>query len=88
MKGKVAPTKSTTKAYASFCLSLCAVVSPALYRFFINSETNETIPLHFRHVFHFFSEKKLFSLNVCEATLQAAIKGGNFGAQFTYLCSF
>ena len=30
MKGKVAPTKSTTKAYVSFCLSLSAVVSPVL----------------------------------------------------------
>ena len=59
MKGKVAPTKSTTKAYVSFCFSLSVVVSPALYRFFIDSETNETVPLHFRNVFHFFSEKKL-----------------------------
>ena len=55
MKGKVAPTKSTTKAYVSFCFSFSVVVSPALYRFFIDSETNETIPLHFRNVFHFFS---------------------------------
>ena len=87
MKGKVAPTKSTTKAYVSF-----AVVSPALYRFFIDSETNETTPLHLRNVFHFFSEKnslsKIFSLNVCEAALQAAIKGGNFGAKLTHLCGF
>ena len=57
MKGKLAPTKSTTKAYFSFCLSLSAVVSPALYR-------------------------------VCEAALQAAIKGGNFGAKLTHLCGF
>ena len=60
--------------------------------FFIDSETNETIPLHFRNVFHFFSEKnswvKLFSLNVCEAALQAAIKGGNFGAKLPHLCCF
>ena len=49
MKGKVAPTKSTTKAYVSFCFSLSAVVSPALYTvFFIDSETNETIPHHFQ----------------------------------------
>ena len=33
MKGKGAPTKSKAKAYVSFCLSLSAVVSPALYRF-------------------------------------------------------
>ena len=31
---------------------------------------------------------KLFSLNVCEAALQAALKGGNFGAKFTHLCGF
>ena len=31
---------------------------------------------------------KLFSLNVCEALLQAAIKGGNFGAKLTHLCGF
>ena len=37
MKGKVAPTKSTTKAYVSFCLSLSAVVSPALYRIFFRN---------------------------------------------------
>ena len=61
MKGKVAPTKSTTKAYVLFCFSLSAVVSPALYRFFIDSETNETIPLHFRNFFHFFSDKNSLS---------------------------
>ena len=31
---------------------------------------------------------KLFSLNVCEAALQGAIKGGNFGATLTHLCCF
>ena len=31
---------------------------------------------------------KLFSLNVCEAALQATIKGGNFGAKLTHLCGF
>ena len=60
--------------------------------FFINSETNETIPLHFRNVFHFFnaknSSRKNFSLNVCEAALQAARKGLNFGAKLTHLCGF
>ena len=78
MKSKVAPTKSTTKAYVSFC--------------FIDSELNETIPLHFWNVFHFLRRKtlwvKLFSLNVCEAALKAAIKGGNLGAKLTHLCGF
>ena len=39
---------------------------PVLFRrlstvFFIDSETNEAIPLHFRNVFHFFSEKNSLS---------------------------
>ena len=80
------------KAYVSFCLSLSAVVSRLSTVFFIDSETKETIPLHFRNVFHFLARKtlwvKLFSLNVCEAALQAAIKGGNFGAKLTHLCGF
>ena len=61
MKGKVAPTKSTTKAYVSFCLFLSAVVSPALYRFLYRQWNKQTIPLHFRNVFHFFSEKNSLS---------------------------
>ena len=95
MKGKVASTKSTTKAYVSFCLSLSAVVSPALYRFLYRHSTVKQTKL-----FHSISEMfstflarktlwvKLFSLNVCEAALQAAIKGGNFGAKPTHLCGF
>ena len=31
---------------------------------------------------------KLFSLNVCEAALQDAIKGGNFDSKLTHLCGF
>ena len=91
MKGKVAPTKSTTKAYVSFCLSLSALFRRLSTVFFIDSETNETIPLHFRNVLHFFSEKNSLSktfLVVCEAALQAALKGGNFGAKLTHLCGF
>ena len=63
---------------------------PLLFRrpstvFFIDSETNETIPLHFRNVFHLFSEKNSLSKAFL---LQAAIKGGNFGAKLTHLCGF
>ena len=59
MKGKVAQTKSTTKARSVYPF-------PLLFRrlstvFFVDSETNETIPLHFRNVFHFFSEKNSLS---------------------------
>ena len=70
---------------------------PLLFRrfstvFFIDSETNGTIPLHFRNVFHFLARNtlrvKLFSLNVCEAALQATIKGENFEAKLTRLCGF
>ena len=61
--------------------------------FFINSERDETIPLHFRNVFHFFSKKnslsKTFLLEcVRSGAQQAAIKGGNFGAKLTHLCGF
>ena len=45
MKGKVAPPKSTTKAYVSFCFSLSAAVSPALYLFFL-STVKQTKLLH------------------------------------------
>ena len=42
--------------------------------------------------FNFLARKtlwvKLFSLNEGEAALQAAIKGGNFGAKLTHLCGF
>ena len=57
MKGKVAPTKSTTKAYVFHSRSVYPF--PLLFRrlstvFFIDSETNE-------NVFHFFSEKNSLS---------------------------
>ena len=57
MKGKVAPTKTEQKL-----TSRSVYPFPLLFRqlstvFFIDSETNETIPLHFRNVFHFFTEK-------------------------------
>ena len=57
-----------------------------------HSETNETMPLHFRNVFHFFSEKKSLSntfLAECVRSGAASCnKGGNFGAKLTHLCSF
>ena len=58
--------------------------------FFIDSERNETIPLHFWNVFHFVNEKKpfgekLFSLNECEAAL-SKLQGGNFGAKLKHIC--
>ena len=64
MEDKVAPTKSTWHKLTS-----CSVFPlPLLFGrlstvFFIDSETKETIPLHFWNVFHFFNEKKLFEKN-------------------------
>ena len=81
-------------------LTSCSVFPPPLlFRrlstvFFIDSETNETIPLHFWNVFHFFNEKKtlwekLFSSNVCEEALsKLQEKAGNFGAKLTNVCGF
>ena len=62
MKGKVAPTKAQQKL-----TSPSVYPFPLLFRrlrstvFFIDCETNETIPLHFLNVFHFFSEKNSLS---------------------------
>ena len=46
----------------------------------------------FEMFFTFLARKTLgvkrFSLNVCEAALQAALKGGNFGGKLTHLCGF
>ena len=81
MKDKVAPTKSTTKAYVSFCFSLSVVVSPALYRFFIDSETNETIPLHFRNVFHFFSKKNSLSKTFLVECVRSSAASCNKGRE-------
>ena len=74
MKCKVAPTKSTTKAYVSFCLSLSAVVSRLSTVFFIDSETKETILLHFRNLFHFSSEK--YSLSTKKTFLVECVRSG------------
>ena len=54
-------TKSTTKAYVFHSRSVYPFSLLLSTVFFIDSETNETIPLHFRNVFHFFSEKNSLS---------------------------
>ena len=91
MKGSDKKHNKSLRLVLFFPFRCCFAGSLATVSF-IDSETNETIPLHFRSVFHFFREKnslsKLFSLNVCEAALQAAIKGGNFGAKLAHLCGF
>ena len=73
MKGKVAPTKRTSKAYVSFCFSLSAVelIRRLSTVFFIDSELNETIPLHFQNVFHFFSEKNSLSKTILVECLRS-----------------
>ena len=92
MKGKVAPTKSTTKAYVSFRFSL-SLLFRRLYRFIYRQWNKRNYSTPFPKCFTLFLGRKtlwvkLFSFNVCEAALQAAIKGGNFGAKFTHLCGF
>ena len=61
MKGRVALIKSTTKAYVSFCFSLSAVVSPALYRFLYRQWNKRNYSTPFPNFFHFFSEKNSLS---------------------------
>ena len=61
MKGKVAPTKSTTKAYVLFCLSLSAVVSPVLHRFLYRQWNKRNYPTPFPKCFSLFSEKNSLS---------------------------
>ena len=78
MKGKVAPTKSTAKAYVSFC---CFAGSLATV-FFIDSETNETIPLYFRNVFHFFSEKNSLSKTFLVEWVRSAAASCNKRREF------
>ena len=74
-------------------LRLSAVVSPALYRFLYRQWNKRNYSTPFPKCFSLYLARKtlwvkLFSLNVCEAALQAAIKGGNFGAKLTHLCDF
>ena len=83
MTGKVAPAKSTTNI-----MSRSVYPFPLLFRrlstvFFIDSETNETIPLHFRNVFHFVSEKnflsKTFLVECVRSGAASCNKGGGGG---------
>ena len=80
--------------------SFCCFFSHFPTVFFIDSKTNETIPLQFPRCFSlFFYEKNtlrktlwenLFLSNVCEVLckLQVPIKGRNFGVKLTHLCGF
>ena len=94
MKGKVVPT--TKKHNKSLRLVLffpfrCCFAGSLPFSLSTVKQTK---------LFHSFSEMfftflatktlwvKVFSLNVCEAALQAAIKGGNFGAKLTHFCGF
>ena len=53
--------KSTTKAYVSFCFSLSAVLSSALYRFLYRQWNKRNYSTPFPNCFHFFSEKNSLS---------------------------
>ena len=71
---------------------------PLLFRrlstvFFIDSETNETIPFISEMFFTFLTRKhslrKTFLLECVQSgAQQAARKGGNFGGKLTHLCGF
>ena len=68
-------------------------VSPALYRFPLSTAKQTKLFHSISEMFFTFLARKtlwvkLFSLNVCEAALQAAIKGGNIGAKLTHFCGF
>ena len=80
-------------------LTFCSVFPlPLLFRrlftvFFIDKETNETIPLHFWNVFPFFNEKKLFEKNfsprMCARRRSASCKKRReFCAKLTHFCGF
>ena len=56
-----ATTKSTTKAYVSFCLPLSAVISPALYRFLYRQWNKRNYCTPFPKCFSLFSEKNSLS---------------------------
>ena len=58
MKDKVAPTKSTAKAYVSFCFSLSAVVLPALYRFLYRQWNKRNYSTPFLKCFSLFLTRK------------------------------
>ena len=60
---------------------------PLLFRrlstvFFIDSETNETIPLHFRNVFHFFSKKNSLSESFLIECVQSGAASCNKRREF------
>ena len=78
MKGKVAQQKLTSRSVFPL---------PLLFRlfstvFFIDSETNETIPLHFRNVFHFFSEKNSLSKTFLVECVQSGAASCNKRREF------
>ena len=83
MKGKVAPTKSTTKAYVSFCLSLSAVVSPALYRFLYRQSNKRNYSTAFPKCFSlFFREKNSLSKTFLVECVQSGAASCNKRREF------
>ena len=63
---KMAGKSSSDKKHSKSLRLVLYDPFPLLFRrlstvFFIDSEANDTIPLHFRNVFHFFSEKNSLS---------------------------
>ena len=93
MKVKVAPTKlkkqnNSLRLVLFFPFRCCFAGS---LRFSLSTVKQTKLFHSISEMFFTFLARKtlwvkLFSLNVCEAALQAAIKGGNFGAKLTHLC--
>ena len=83
MKGKVAPTKSTTKAYVSFCFSPSAVVLPALYRFLYRQWNKRKYSTPFPKCFSlFFREKNSLSKTFLVECVQSGAASCNKRREF------
>ena len=65
----------------------CCFPSSLLFLYLQWNKQNYSTPFP-KCFYFFFLCVTLFSLNTCEAALQTAIKGGNFGAKLAHLCGF
>ena len=75
--------KSTTKAGTPRSVYPFSLLFHRLFIvFFIDSETNETIPLHFRNVFHLFSEKNSLSTTFLVECVRSGAASCNIRREF------
>ena len=85
---KKAQLKLTSRCVFPLPLLFCRLSTV----FFIDSETNESIPLHILRCF-FFLKRKTFPVEcllsgAASCKMQAPRKGGNFGAKLIQFCGF